>query len=84
LVCWPQTPRRLHELRLVCSKAFEVLIPPYAARQFPVHRDNSTHFGIKTVGDAIVLQMLRPLATEVKIYTVDSTVKFGGEFATDK
>jgi hypothetical protein len=72
------------ELRLVCSKAFEVLIPPYAARQFPVERDGSTHFGVKTVGDAIVLQMLRPLATGVKIYTVDSSVKFGGEFATEK
>jgi hypothetical protein len=72
------------ELKLVCSKQFEVLIPPYAARQFPVQRDDSTHFGIKTVGDAIVLQMLRPVATGVKIYTVDSSVKFGGEFAADK
>jgi hypothetical protein len=72
------------ELTLVCSKAFEVLIPPYAARQFPVERDNSTHFGIKTMGDAIVLEMLRPLATGVKVYSVDSTVKFGGEFSADK
>ena len=37
-----------------------------------------------TMGDAIVLQMLRPLATGVKVYSVDSTVKFGGEFAEDK
>ena len=72
------------ELKLVCSKAFEVLIPPYAARQFPVQRDDNTHFGIKTMGDAIVLQMLRPVATGVKVYSVDSTVKFGGEFAGDK
>jgi hypothetical protein len=72
------------ELTLVCSKAFQVLIPPYAARQFPVQRDNSTHFAIKTMGDAIVLEMLRPLATGVKVYTVDSTVKFGGEFSADK
>jgi hypothetical protein len=69
------------ELTLVCSKSFDVLIPPYAAHQFPVERDGSTHFGIKTMGDAIVLQMLRPLATGVKVYTVDSSVKFGGEFA---
>jgi hypothetical protein len=72
------------ELKLVCSKAFEVLIPPYAARQFPVQRDNNTHFGIHTIGDAIVLEMLRPVATGVKVYTVDSTVKFGDEFAGDK
>jgi hypothetical protein len=69
------------ELKLVCSKAFDVLIPPYATRQFPVHRDDSTHFGIKTQGDAIVLQMMRPVAAGVKVYSVDSTVKFGGEFA---
>jgi hypothetical protein len=72
------------ELSLVCSKAFEVLIPPYASRQFPVQRDDSTHFSIKTRGEAIVLQMLRPVEAGVKVYSVDSTVKFGGEFATDK
>jgi hypothetical protein len=72
------------ELTLVCSKQFEVLIPPYASRQFPVQREDSTHFGIKTLGDALVLQMLHPVAAGVKIYSVDSTVKFGGEFAADK
>src|ERR1700733_1408040 len=71
----PSTPG----LTLVCSKAFEVLIPPYASRQFPVQRDDSTHFSIKTQGEAVVLQMLRPVQTGVKVYTVDSTVKFGGE-----
>jgi hypothetical protein len=45
-----------------------------------VQRDDSTHFSIKTQGDAVVLQMLRPVQTGVKVYTVDSTVKFGGEF----
>lgn len=69
------------DLTLVCSKAFDVQIPPYATRQFPVHRDDRTHFEIKTQGDAIVLQMMRPVAAGVKVYSVDSTVKFGGEFA---
>jgi hypothetical protein len=77
----PTAPRSASELTLLCSRAFEVLIPPYGSRQFPVQRDDSTHFGIKTMGDAIVLQMLRPVATGVKVYQVDSTVKFGGEFA---
>ena len=67
------------ELTLVCSKAFDVLIPPYASRQFPVQRDDSTHFSIKTQGDAIILQMLRPVEAGLKVYTVDSTIKFGGE-----
>jgi hypothetical protein len=69
------------ELKLVCSDSFDVLIPPYATRQFPVHRPDSTHFSIKTIGDAIVLQMMHPVAAGVKVYSVDSTVKFGGEFA---
>jgi hypothetical protein len=69
------------ELKLVCSDSFNVLVPPYATRQFPVHRGDSTHFSVKTIGDAIVLQMLRPVAAGVKVYSVDSTVKFGGEFA---
>jgi hypothetical protein len=80
----PLEGRPAPELRLVCSKQFEVLIPPYTARQFPVQRDDSTHFGIQTMGEALVLQMLRPVASGVKVYTVDSTVKFGGEFATEK
>jgi hypothetical protein len=80
----PTAARPNPDLTLVCSKAFDVLIPPYAFRQFPVQRDDSTHFGIKTLGDAIVLQMMRPVQSGVKVYTVDSTVKFGGEFAADK
>jgi hypothetical protein len=77
----PAVAPATQQLALVCSKAFEVLVPPYASRQFPVQRDDSTQFSIKTQGDAIVLQMLRPVATGVKVYTVDSSVKFGGEFA---
>jgi len=69
------------ELSFVCSKAYDVLIPPYASRQFPVQRDDSTHFSVKTQGEAVVLEMLRPIAAGVKVYSVDSTVKFGGEFA---
>jgi len=69
------------ELKQICSTAFDVLIPPYASQQFPVQRGDSTHFAIKTLGDAIVLQMLRPVTSGVKIYSVDSSVTFGGEFA---
>ena len=72
-------PTEGRELKMVCSKTLEVQIAPYAALQFPVRRDDSTHFGIKTMGDAIVLQMLHPVATGVKVYSVDSSVKFGGE-----
>jgi hypothetical protein len=67
------------ELTPICSTAFAVQIPPFGTREFPVERDGSSHFSLKTEGNAIVLQMLRPLEASVKMYTVDSTVKFGGE-----
>jgi len=67
------------ELRPICSTAFEVQIPPFAARQFPVEREGNTHFALKTRGSAIALQMLRPMKTGVKVYAVDSTIRFGGE-----
>jgi hypothetical protein len=67
------------ELRPICSAAFDVQIPPFAARQFPVERHGNRHFALRVRGSAIVLQMLKPLKTGVKVYTVDSTVRFGGE-----
>ncbi|HTA68247.1 MAG TPA: hypothetical protein VK776_08210 [Bryobacteraceae bacterium] len=72
------------DLRLICSVSFDVQIPPFASRQFPVEHEGNTHFSMKTQGQAIVLQMLRPLATGVKVYSVDSTIKFGGEASPEK
>jgi hypothetical protein len=70
------------ELSPVCSAAFDVQVPPFGAREFPVARDGSTHFSLKTQGGAIVLEMLRPLGASIKMYKVDSTIRFGGEVPT--
>jgi hypothetical protein len=67
------------ELTPVCSSAFDVQIPPFGSREFPVTRDGSTHFSLKTRGAAIVLDMLRPLGESIRIYKVDSTIHFGSE-----
>jgi hypothetical protein len=67
------------ELRPVCSTAFEVQVPPFGTRDFPVERQGNSYFSLKTWGDSIVLQMLRPAPEGVRIYTVDSTIKFGAE-----
>jgi hypothetical protein len=80
----PGTGRSTPELSPICSNAYDVQIPPYGARQFPVEHNGSSHFSIKTQGDAIVLQMLKPLETGVKFYSVDSTIKFGGEVTEEK
>jgi hypothetical protein len=70
------------ELSPLCSAAFDVQVPPFGAREFPVARDGSTHFSLKTEGGAIVLAMLRPLGASIKMYKVDSTIHFGGEVTT--
>ena len=72
-------PARGAELRPICSVAFEVQVPPFGSREFPVERDGSSHFSLKTTGDAIVLEMLRPVEANVRVYTVDSTIRFGEE-----
>jgi hypothetical protein len=80
----PNGSRPKTELTLICSASFDVQIPPFASRQFPVEHEGNSHFSMKTQGQAIVLQMLRPLATGVKIYSVDSTIKFGAEAGSEK
>jgi len=81
----PSTPSKpVPQLAPICSQAFDVQIPPFGARQFPVDRDGNSYFTAKTEGEAVVLQMLRPLETGVKVYTVDSTIKFGGEISAQK
>ena len=73
------------ELTPVCSASFDVQIPPFGAREFPVARDGSTHFSLQSQGAAIVLAMLRPVDANIRMYTVDSTIHFGGEVGeTDK
>jgi len=67
------------ELKPICTTAFEVQIPPFGAREFPVEREGSSHFSLKTQGAAIVLEMLRPLEPSVKMYQVDSSIQFGSE-----
>jgi len=75
----PTGTRAAAELMPICTTAFEVQIPPFGAREFPVARDGSSHFSLKTQGAAIVLEMLRPVDASVKMYKVDSTIEFGSE-----
>ena len=75
----PTGTRGSAELMPICTTAFEVQIPPFGAREFPVARSGSSHFSLKTQGAAIVLEMLRPVGARVKMYKVDSTIQFGSE-----
>ncbi len=70
----PGTP-----LQPICNASVDVQIPPFNSRQFPVSRQGNTHMSLKTQGNAIVLEMLRPLGENLRIYAVDSSIKFGEE-----
>ena len=63
----------------VCSSTLDVQVPPFGSREFPVEREGTRHFSLKTQGEAIVLQMLRPTDEHLRIFTVDSNIQFGGE-----
>jgi len=65
-------------------RGFDVQVPPFGTREFPVERQGNSYFSLKTRGDSVVLQMLRPANEGVLVYTVDSTIKFGGEVPNAK
>jgi hypothetical protein len=77
----PRNDRLETELTPVCSETIQELVTPFGSRQFSVARGGNSHFSLTTRGDAIVLQMLRPARTSVKVYQVDSTITFGKEVA---
>jgi len=70
---------RATDLLPVCSSSLDLHIPPFGSREIAVDHEGNTHFSLKTAGDAIVLQMLHSTDPRVKLYTVNSTIKFGGE-----
>jgi hypothetical protein len=75
-------PRNDHpdaELKPVCSETIDELVTPFGSRRFPVARGGNSHFSLNTRGDSIVMQMLRPAGTSVKVYRVDSAITFGKE-----
>ncbi len=67
----------------VCSTLREVQIPPFGTTVFPVEHGGNSRFSLKTAGDKIALQMLRPLEPRIRMYSVDSTIKFGGEVGNE-
>jgi hypothetical protein len=75
----PNEARPTPELIPVCSMTSAVQIPPFGTLEFAVERNGSSQFSLRTQGDAIVLQMLRPVDASIRMYKVDSTIRFGEE-----
>ncbi len=70
-------------LALLCSWSEDVAIPPFGSREFPMEREGANEFALHTRGESIVLLLLRPLAGNVRMYRVDSTIRFGSEVPPD-
>lgn len=67
------------QLQPLCSTSLDAQIPPFGSREFPVEQSGNSYFSIRTQGDSIALQMLRPVEERVNLYSVDSSIVFGGE-----
>jgi len=66
----------------VCSETFEQQVPPFGSREFSVEHNGNRWFGLRTRGRSIVLQMLKPVEAGVRIFVVDSTIRFGSEITS--
>jgi len=78
----PGAPPSSEELKPICSVAFDVQVPPFGTRKFAVQHEGTSYFSMKTQGESIILQMLRPVRTGVRAFAVDSTIHFDGDNAT--
>ena len=74
-------PAKMPDGRLarLCSWSEEVAIPPFGSREFPVEREGANEFALHTRGESIVLLLLRPVAAGLRVYRVDSSIRFGSE-----
>jgi len=75
----PRHNQRAGEFAPVCNLSFDLQIPPFGTREFPVARDGNSHLLLQTAGAGIVLEVLRPLDADIRLYRVDSSIQFGGE-----
>ena len=75
----PTNDRPTGDLTAICAETIQELLPPFASRQFPVSRGGNPHFSLTTRGEKLVLQMLQPVNTSVRLYRVESTIKFEKE-----
>jgi hypothetical protein len=60
----------------VCSHSDDVQMAPWASYRFPLERDGSTQFSLRTEGEAILLQALRPAPAGSNTFAVESRIIF--------
>ncbi len=78
LIGVPGNSAASRELRPLCSATQEVQVPAYGARQFPVEHDGNSYFSLRTRGESLILELLRPSPAAAGLFTVDSSIQFGG------
>jgi hypothetical protein len=60
----------------VCSRSDDIQMAPWASYRFPLEQDGSTHFSLRTEGEAILLQALRPAPAGSSTFEVESRIVF--------
>jgi hypothetical protein len=73
----PEENHKPGQTRRLCSSSADVQIAPFGSREFPVEQEGTHQFSLKTEGNGIVLEALRPVEAKVKLYAVDSSITFG-------
>lgn len=75
----PGTAERPVHTRPLCAAEYETQIGPFGTRRFPLGENPAGGFLLESRGRRIVLQMLKPARTHVRLYAVDSAITYGGE-----
>jgi len=60
----------------VCSHFDDVQLAPWGAYRFPIERDGSTQFLLRTEGESIILQALRATSAGSHTFEVESRITF--------
>ena len=60
----------------VCSESLERTLAPYQSSRLPASVDGKPLVRFRATGSGVAMQMLAPSAPQVRLYTVESTIRF--------
>ena len=63
--------------RVICSATSSVQLPPFGLATAPISREGSTEIVVKGTGGELVIRALRLEAETTRVYSVDSSIRFG-------
>jgi hypothetical protein len=64
------------EMVPLCSESYDTALAPFHSTRLDLEREGRVLVRLRTAGDAVVLQMLKPAALQLNLFRVDSTIRF--------